>query len=101
MSWLQKLQQRWNAKSIWQVIAIILVFALTGSTVVWIMKPTLRFFFGNEIPIWARIAYYILILPVYNIVLLCYGFIFGQFNFFFEFEKRFFKRIFYRSKKKE
>ncbi len=83
------------------MIAIILVFALTGTTVVWIMKPTLRFFFGDQIPVWARIVYYILILPVYNIVLLFYGFIFGQFNFFVEFEKRFLRRIFSSSKKKE
>ena len=57
------------------------------------MKPMLRFLFGNEIPLWAKAAYYILILPIYNLVLLFYGFIFGQFNFFLEFERRFFKRV--------
>ncbi|HTH56601.1 MAG TPA: DUF6787 family protein [Cyclobacteriaceae bacterium] len=93
MSWLKKLQQRWNAKNVWQVIAILLCFALTGTTVVWLMKPLLGFIFGGEVPLWAKAAYYIFILPVYNLVLLFYGFIFGQFHFFLEFEKRFFKRI--------
>ena len=93
MNWLQKLQRRWNVKNIWQVFAILLCFALTGTTIVWLMKPLLRFLFGNEIPLWAKMAYYILILPIYNLVLLFYGLIFGQFNFFLEFEKRFFKRI--------
>ena len=93
MSWIQKLQQRWNAKNVWQVLAILLCFALTGTTIVWLMKPLLRFLFGNEIPLWAKAAYYVLILPIYNLVLLFYGFIFGQFNFFLEFEKRFFRRI--------
>jgi hypothetical protein len=93
MSWLQKLQQRWNTKNIWQVIAILLCFALTGTTVVWIMKPTLHFLFGNEIPLWTKIAYYILILPIYNLILLFYGFVFGQFHFFLEFEKKSFRRV--------
>ncbi|GHM99176.1 hypothetical protein WSM22_06660 [Cytophagales bacterium WSM2-2] len=93
MSWLEKLQQRWNAKNLWHVIAILLSFACTGLTIVWLMKPILRLLFGNEIPVWARIAYYILILPIYNLVLLFYGFIFGQFRFFLDFEKRFFRRM--------
>lgn len=93
MSWLQKLQTRWNAKNIWQVIAILLVFCCTGMTVVAIMRPTLHFLFGPEIPAWAKVVYYILILPVYNIVLLMYGFVFGQFRFFYDFEKRFFARM--------
>ncbi|MBS1505437.1 MAG: prolipoprotein diacylglyceryl transferase [Bacteroidetes bacterium] len=93
MSWLQKLQTRWNAKNIWQVIAILLVFCCTGMTVVALARPLLHFFFGAEIPTWAKVVYYILILPVYNIVLLMYGFLFGQFHFFYAFEKRFFTRM--------
>ena len=95
MGWLQKLQIRWKVGSVWQVIVILIVFAITGTTVVWIAKPILQWCFGPEpIPLWGRIIYYILILPAYNIFLLAYGFIFGQFRFFYEFEKRFFKRIF-------
>jgi hypothetical protein len=93
MGWLQKLQQRWKAGSLWQVAIILLVFACTGFTIVWLMKPILHFLFGYEIPGWARVLYYILILPIYNLVLLFYGFVFGQFRFFWEFEKRFFGRI--------
>jgi len=74
------------------VVAILLAFACTGMTIVWLMKPILHSLFGYEIPYWARVAYYILILPVYNLVLLFYGFVFGQFKFFLEFEKRFFRR---------
>jgi len=39
------------------------------------------------------VVYYILILPVYNVILLLYGFVFGQFRFFLDFEKRFLKRL--------
>ena len=41
----------------------------------------------------ASIAYYLLILPLYNLILLAYGFVFGQFQFFWEFEKRFISRL--------
>lgn len=95
MSWLTRLQARWQLKSVFQVIIVLIVFSCTGLTVVFIKGPVLQFFFGEDpLPVWASIAYYILILPVYNIILLFYGFVFGQFRFFWDFEKRFFKRIF-------
>jgi len=40
------------------------------------------------------VLYYVLILPVYNLFLLIYGALFGQFKFFWAFEKRFFGRLF-------
>jgi hypothetical protein len=93
MDWVKKLQLRWGAGGAFQVLVILLVFACTGLTVVYCMKPALRLIFGDVIPVWARIAYLILILPVYNLVLLMYGFLFGQFRFFWEFEKKFFNRM--------
>ncbi len=82
MNWLRNLQFRWKVRSVFQVLIILIVFALTGTTVAYLMKPVLRFFFGESVPIWARILYVIFILPVYNIFLLLYGFLFGQFYFF-------------------
>jgi hypothetical protein len=99
MSWLNKLQSRWKVESIWQVIVILIVFACTGTTVMLIAKPTLIWFFEPDpVPLWGKITYYILIFPIYNVFLLAYGFIFGQFKFFYEFEKRFLKRIFTRTR---
>ncbi len=94
MAWLQNLKKRWNAGSTLQVILILCTFALTGSTVVWISKPLLKSVFEPDpIPVWGRIVYYIVILPVYNVFLLGFGFLLGQFRFFWEFEKRFFARM--------
>lgn len=94
MSWLHKLQSRWKVNSLTQVVLILTTFALTGSTVVYISKPLLAAIFGNAgVPAWAKIIYYILILPVYNLFLLGYGFLLGQFSFFWEFEKRTLKRM--------
>jgi len=101
MSWLQKLQARWKVGSAFQVIVILLVFACTGYTVLFISKPILNYLYdGQPVPLWANAVYYIFILPIYNVFLLFYGFIFGQFRFFWDFEKRFFARIISIFKKK-
>ena len=93
MNWIGKLKERWKTGSTFQVIIILAVFSCTGLTVVYLMKPVLKSFFGDDIPDWARLIYAVLILPVYNILLLLYGFIFGQFHFFWNFEKRFFGKL--------
>jgi hypothetical protein len=94
MSWLNKLQSRWKVDSIWQVIIILIVFACTGFTVLFLKQPLFNYWFPEGVkPMWASVLYWILILPVYNIFLLFYGFVFGQFQFFWAFEKRFFSRF--------
>ncbi|HEY0654605.1 MAG TPA: DUF6787 family protein [Chryseosolibacter sp.] len=93
--WIDKLKSRWNVKNGWQVILILVVFACTGFTVMFLKKPILTFLAGEEgNTTTATVLYYIFILPLYNIILLVYGFIFGQFNFFWQFEKRFMERFF-------
>ena len=94
--WIEKLQKRWNVSAT-QVILILIVFACTGFTVMFLKRPLLGLLGAND-NTWATVAYYILILPLYNLILLVYGFVFGQFQFFLDFEKRFFSRIFRRSK---
>jgi hypothetical protein len=92
---IDKLQQRWKVKNTFQVVIILVVFACTGFTVLFLKRPVFAYIFDSQpMPAWASIVYYLLILPIYNIILLIYGFIFGQFRFFWNFEKRFFTRIF-------
>lgn len=94
MSWLNKLQSRWQVKSLRQVIVILVVFACTGFTVLLIKRPLFEYWFPTgDKPVWASILYWILIFPIYNVFLLFYGFIFGQFRFFWDFEKKFFNRM--------
>lgn len=99
-SWMDRLKQRWKLDSAFQVVIVLIVFACTGFTVLFIKKPILTFLAGpagNSTT--AAILYYIFILPLYNVILLAYGFIFGQFTFFWEFEKRMFGRMFGRGKR--
>lgn len=95
MSWIEKLKNRWKLRSAWQVAVVLLVFACTGFTVLFIKKPLLTWLAGEQgNTTLASVLYYIFILPLYNVILLGYGFVFGQFRFFWDFEKRFMERFF-------
>ena len=101
MSWFERLKEKWNLKNTWQLVMVLIVFALTGSTVLLIKRPIVAYFSQDgEQNLWFSIAYYILILPTYNIILLFYGFVLGQFDFFWAYEKRMIGR-FKRKKKAE
>lgn len=80
---LGKLKQRWNIKSNFQVFIILVVFAITGSTTVYLKKLIFDWVGINaETPLVAKVIFYIVvILAVYNMLLLIIGFLFGQFRF--------------------
>jgi hypothetical protein len=95
MNWIERLKNRWKLKSAGQVVIVLLVFACTGFTILFIKKPLLHWLAGARgDTALASVLYYIFILPLYNVVLLAYGFLFGQFRFFWDFEKRFMERFF-------
>ena len=101
MSWIKKLQERWGLNSLGQVIVILIVFACTGMTSLYV-KEALYWVAGisDETPSWIRITYRVFATFVaYQFLLLAYGWIFGQFKFFWEFEKRFFNRMIGKGKK--
>jgi hypothetical protein len=92
--WITRLALKWRLKNSTQVIIVLVVFACTGFTVMWAKERILNFVLGEHgNSNLASVLYYIFILPIYNIVLLFYGFVFGQFSFFWEFEKRTFRQI--------
>jgi hypothetical protein len=94
MSWITKLKTRWGLDSVWQVVVVLIVFACTGFTVLFIKEPLLDWIRGdNEQQWWMSVLYFVLILPVYNALLLGFGFIFGQFNFFWKYEKKTLERM--------
>jgi hypothetical protein len=100
-TWIEKLKTRWNVKSAGQVVIILIVFACTGFSVLFIKRPLLTLLAGDEgNSTLGTVLYYIFILPVYNILLLGYGFLFGQFSFFWNFEKRMLERFFTRVRRK-
>ncbi len=93
------LKKRWGLKSATQVVLVLIVFSFTGFTVLFIKKPIFDFLGISHQTGWLYTVLYLLaILPMYQVLLLGYGFIFGQFKFFWEYEKKFFRRIFGRKK---
>ena len=90
-----ELQLKWNLKRVGQVVVVLLVFTCTGFSVMFLKKPITDWIYSDPEAnkTLFSILYWILILPVYNLLLLFYGFLFGQFRFFWEFEKKFFSRF--------
>ncbi|MFC5626450.1 DUF6787 family protein [Algoriphagus winogradskyi] len=90
---LQRLQSKWKLDSLLQVVLVLVVFACTGFTILFIKNPILDFFGVEKGGFVNTLLYLLLVLPLYQILLLIYGFIFGQFRFFWEKEKQIFRRI--------
>ena len=91
----EKLKKRWNIQSNFQVVVILIVFAITGTSTVYVKKAIFTLIgITEETHLLIYIPVYILvILTVYNILLLIIGSIFGQYKFFLEFEKKFFSLL--------
>ena len=90
---MKKLKEKWGIKSNFQLVIILIVFAITGSTSAVISGPTIDFLFG-EIEMNGFLKFILqlfIIMPIYQVLLLFFGFVFFQFNFFFKFVKKFLK----------
>ena len=92
---LAKLKEKWGLKSLFQVVLILIVFSLTGMTVVLIRPLVFSWLnFDDQTPFWIKaITYITLIFPMYQILILVYGALLGQFSFFWEKEKKLFRGI--------
>jgi hypothetical protein len=98
----ERFKKKWNIESNFQLVVILIVFAITGTSTLYVRKG-IFFLLGitDETQLWLRITLYILIIfPAYNVMLLIVGFLFGQFKFAWEFEKKMFNGIFNRKGKR-
>jgi len=88
---MQRLKERWGIHSNFQLVIIFIVFAVTGSSSARLATPLTTFLgiTAENVSPWiywpARI---LLIFPIYQVLLIFFGFIFGQFSFFWNFEKK-------------
>lgn len=92
----EKLKKRWNIESNFQLVLILIVFSITGSASAWVSKPFVEWLGLNkdDMPGWIfTILRLILIFPIYNVLLILIGTVFGQFRFFWNFEKKMFSRF--------
>ena len=93
---MNKLKEKWGITSNYQIIIILLVFSITGSIAVWIAKPVLSLVGLDKEAIspWLFWPFRILIIfPIYQILIVIIGTLFGQFKFFWGFEKKMLVRL--------
>jgi hypothetical protein len=92
---IEKLKERWNVRNGWDVLIILVVFACTGFSVLYVKRWLFELIgLTEQSPTWLRWTVNILIiLPLYQVILLMWGWVWGKFTFFWEFEKRMFSRI--------
>lgn len=92
---IEKLKQRWNVRNGWDVLVILIVFACTGFSVLYVKRGLFHLVgITAESPAWLRWGVNILIiLPLYQVILLAWGWIWGKFSFFWAFERRMFSRL--------
>lgn len=92
----EKLKNRWILDYRWQFIAVFMVFAITGSTAGRISSPVMQALgLGSDsISGWIYWPLRILIIfPIYQILLLLVAWVFGQYKFFYAFEKKMLSRM--------
>ena len=89
------LKERWGITSNFQLFVVFVVFAITGSASAWLSKP-----FCNWIEVtketfgfWFLPIRLIVIFPIYQVLLVLNGSLFGQFKFFWAFEKKMLSRL--------
>tara|TARA_R110002126_G_scaffold185186_2_gene333697 strand:+ start:625 stop:927 length:303 start_codon:yes stop_codon:yes gene_type:complete len=89
------LKKRWGIESNFQLTIIIIVFAITGSASAWLSKPFCLWLgiIKEDLGMWFTPIRLLLIFPIYQVLLVFNGFIFGQFKFFWAFEKKMLKRM--------
>ena len=92
---MNNLKKRWGINSNWQLAIIFVVFAVTGSTSALLAKPITNLIGLTK----ENVGYFyipfriLLIFPIYQILLVLIGFLFGQFTFFWAFEKKMLHRL--------
>lgn len=80
----ERLKKKWGIKRNIDIVLILLCFSLAGSSVVFIRRYYFEFLgFDESTPFWLKtVAYLLFIFPAYQLILLGYAFLLGQWSFF-------------------
>ncbi|WP_400079889.1 DUF6787 family protein [Winogradskyella sp. R77965] len=92
----KKLEKKWILDYKWEMIRVFIVFAITGSSSLYIGRPIIKLLGitkENLNPLLYWVLFIIIGLIFYQILLVTFGWLFGQFKFFWEFEKKMLKRF--------
>ena len=93
---IQNLIKKFNAKSKSHLLVIFVVFGLSGSFSLLISSPIMSALdlknILNNYPLYIFLRI-LIIIPIYQLILIVIASIFGEFQYFWRFEKTFLKRI--------
>jgi hypothetical protein len=91
---LKRLQQKWKVNG-WQLFLILCVFAVTGTTTAWISKAITGWIgLTPQSPlVWRILLRAGVLIFGYQVIILIVAFIFGQFPFFWNYEKKILRRF--------
>lgn len=93
---MKRLKEKWNIRSNGQFVVILVVFALTGSAAAKLAGPLMDLLGLHREAISGWIYWplrILLIFPIYQVLLVAFGWLFGQFAFFWAFEMKMLKRM--------
>ena len=93
---IQSLINKFNAKSKVHLFIIFLVFGLSGSFSLWISSPIMSVLdLENTLNNFVLYTFFrvLIIIPIYQLILIIIATIFGEFEYFWKFEKKILKRI--------
>ena len=93
---IQNLIKKFKAKSKVHLLVIFIIFGLSGSFSLWISSPIMSALdlknMLNNYPLYIFLRF-LFIIPIYQLILIVIATIFGEFNYFWRFEKQFLKRM--------
>lgn len=82
MNVFDRMKARWGV-GFWGMVAILLAFSLAGLTTVRLKGPIVAVILSEAAPGWLQwVVYLLIMLPIYQLLLLGYGTLLGQFHFF-------------------
>jgi hypothetical protein len=93
---MNRFKEKWGITSNFQLVIILLVFSITGSVAVWVAKPVLDLVGLDKEALSPWVFWPIrifIIFPIYQVLIVLIGAIFGQFKFFWAFEKKMLVRL--------
>ena len=93
---MKKFKEKWGIESNFQLTIILIVFAITGSCSVMVADPLITMMGVSQESTHAVIYWTVNILTtfiVYQVLLVTFGKLFGQFEFFWKFEQKMLSRF--------
>lgn len=86
---ISKLKKKWGIRRTIDIVFILIVFSLAGMSIVYVRVPVFEVLEITDSHFAIKtIVYLLIVFPVYQFFLLFFGLLFGQFQFFWDKEKK-------------